>query len=95
MGLLRIIVDRSPRMVRKLIRQLEFGEATQRGDPPAGNNIRFVAEHFCTGIKLGKVRLFSSFETSDLNASLFVGDVWNSFSWLSRDYRPESSHQSN
>jgi hypothetical protein len=33
-------------------RQVDLGRATSRGEPPAGVNMRFVGDHFCTGIKV-------------------------------------------
>jgi len=97
MTMLRVILEKSPRMVRKMIRQLEFGETTQRGDPPAGQNIRFVADHFCTGHKLGKVtKQLSTLQSSSLSLIdllMFIGDVWHRVFRVSQRYWSESRNQ--
>lgn len=54
MAVLKHLIVASPENISSLVRQVDLGRATSRGEPPAGVNMRFVGDHFCTGIKLGK-----------------------------------------
>ncbi len=70
---LRYLIEEGPRSVRALVRHVELGERSSlrcSGETPAGVNLRFVGDHICTGIRLGK----GMFGTVFLGYSIITGE---------------------